>query len=46
MGKIEDRNSINLTEEEYIKKRWQEYREELYKIKKKKEDKDLDNHEV
>ena len=41
MGTIKDRKSMNLTEEEDIKKRWQEYTEELYK-------KDLshpDNHE-
>ena len=31
MGTIEDRNSKGLTEEEDIKKRWQEYTEELYK---------------
>ena len=31
MGSIKDRNSIGLTEAEYIKKRWQEYTEELYK---------------
>ena len=31
MGKIKDRNSMNLTEVEDIKKRWQEYTEELYK---------------
>ena len=30
MGTIEDRNSKGLTEEEDIKKRWQEYTEELY----------------
>ena len=29
MGSIKDRNGNNLTEAEYIKKRWQEYREEL-----------------
>ena len=28
---IEDRNGMNLTEAEVIKKRWQEYTEELYK---------------
>ena len=28
---IKDRNSMNLTEAEDIKKRWQEYTEELYK---------------
>ena len=31
MGSIEDRNSMNPTEAEDIKKRWQEYTEELYK---------------
>ena len=31
MGSIKDRNGIDLTEEEDIKKRWQEYTEELYK---------------
>ena len=31
MGSIKYRNSMNLTEEEDIKKRWQEYIEELYK---------------
>ena len=31
MGKIKDRNCTNLTEAEDIKKRWQEYTEELYK---------------
>ena len=31
MGTIKDRNGINLTEAEEIKKRWQEYMEELYK---------------
>ena len=31
MGTIEDRNSKDLTEAEDIKKRWQEYTEELYK---------------
>ena len=31
MGTIKDRKSMNLTEEEDIKKRWQEYTEELYK---------------
>ena len=31
MGTIKDRNVIDLTEEEDIKKRWQEYTEELYK---------------
>ena len=31
MGSIKDRNSMNLTEAEDVKKRWQEYTEELYK---------------
>ena len=31
MGSIKDRNGVHLTEAEDIKKRWQEYREELYK---------------
>ena len=31
MGTIKDRNSMELTEAEDIKKRWQEYTEELYK---------------
>ena len=31
MGSIKDRNGIGLTEAEDIKKRWQEYTEELYK---------------
>ena len=31
MGTIKDRNSIDLTEAEDIKKRWQEFTEELYK---------------
>ena len=31
MGTIKDRNGMDLTEAENIKKRWQEYREELYK---------------
>ena len=31
MGSIKDRNSVNLTETDDIKKRWQEYTEELYK---------------
>ena len=40
MGSIKDRNSMDLTEAEDIKKRWQEYTEELYK----KELHDQDNH--
>ena len=31
MGLIKDRNGMDLTEAEEIKKRWQEYKEELYK---------------
>ena len=31
MGTIQDRNGMDLTEVEGIKKRWQEYTEELYK---------------
>ena len=41
MGTIKDRNSMDLTEAEYIKKRWQEYTEELYK----KDLHDPDNHD-
>ena len=40
MGKIKDRNGMNVTEAEDIKKRWQEYTEELYK----KDLLDSDNH--
>ena len=31
MGTIKDKNGMDLTEAEDIKKRWQEYTEELYK---------------
>ena len=31
MGTIKDRNGMDLTEAEDIKKRWQEYTEDLYK---------------
>ena len=31
MGSMKDRNGLDLTEAEFIKKRWQEYKEELYK---------------
>ena len=31
MGSIKDRNDMDLTEADYIKKKWQEYTEELYK---------------
>ena len=40
MGLIKDRNGMDLIEAEDIKKRWQEYTEELYK----KDLYDLDNH--
>ena len=40
MGTIKDRNAIELTEAEGIKKRWQEYTEELYN----KDLHDPDNH--
>ena len=33
MGSIQDRNRMDLTEAEDIKKRWQEYTEELHKKK-------------
>ena len=32
MGSIKDRNGMDLTEAKDIKKRWQEYIEDLYKI--------------
>ena len=32
MGSIKDKNGMGLTEADDIKKRWQEYTEELYKI--------------
>ena len=32
MSTIKERNGMDLTEVKYIKKRWQEYREEQYKI--------------
>ena len=41
MGTIKDRNHMDLTEAEDIKKRWQEYTEELHK----KDLHDQDNHE-
>ena len=31
MGTIKDKNGMDLTEAEVIKKRWQQYTEELYK---------------
>ena len=42
MGTIQNRNGMDLTEAEAIKKRWQQYTEELYK----KGLHDPDNHEV
>ena len=41
MGSIKDRNGMGLTEAEGIKKKWQEYTEELYK----KDLNDPDNHD-
>ena len=41
MGIIKDRNGMDLTEAEDIKKKWQEYSEELYK----KDLYDQDNHD-
>ena len=41
MGTTKDRNGMYLTEAEDIKKRWQEYIEELYK----KDHRDQDNHD-
>ena len=41
MGSIKDRNGLDLTEAEDIKKRWQKYTEELYK----KDLQDQDNHD-
>ena len=41
MGSIKDRNGMDLTEAEDIKKRWQEYMEKLYK----KDLHNLDNHD-
>ena len=41
MGSIKDRNGMDLTEAEDIKKRWQGYTEELYK----KDLSDPDNHD-
>ena len=41
MGTIKDRNGVDLTEAENIRKRWQEYTEELYK----KDLHDPDNHD-
>ena len=41
MGSIKDRNGMDLTEAEDIKKKWQEYTEKLYR----KDLHDLDNHD-
>ena len=41
MGSIKDRNGMDLTEATDIKKRWEQYTEELYK----KDLKDSDNHD-
>ena len=41
MGTIKDRNGRDLTEAEDIKKKWQEYTEEMYKI----DLHDQDNHD-
>ena len=40
MGLIKDKNGMDITEAEDIKKRWQEYTEELYK-----KELDPDNHD-
>ena len=40
MGTIKDRNAMDLTEPEDIKKRWQEYTDQLYR----KDIHDADNH--
>ena len=42
MGIIKDRNGMDLTEAEDIKKTWQEYTEEIYRN----DLNDLDNHDV
>ena len=42
MGSIKDRNGMDLMEAEDIKKRWQEYTEELYK----KDLRDAENHDA
>ena len=41
MGTVKDRNSMDLTEADEIKKRWQQYTEELYKV----DLNDIDNHD-
>ena len=46
MGLMKDRNGMDLTEAADIKKRWQEFAEELYKKKNKQTDfHELDNHD-
>ena len=42
MGKIKDKNGMDLAEAEDVKKMWQEYTEELYK----KDIHDPDNHQM
>ena len=42
MGSVKDRNGMDLTEAEGMKKRWQQYKEELYK----KDLNDPDSHDV
>ena len=42
MGSVKNKNGMDLTEAEDIKKRWQEYTKELYK----KDLHDQDNHDV
>ena len=42
MRTINDRNCVDLTEAEYIKKKWQEYTEEIYE----KDLSDPDNHDA
>ena len=44
MGLIKDRNGMDLTEAEDIKKRWQEYTEEIYRRIYRKDLHDPDNH--
>ena len=41
MGSVKDKSGMDLTEAEDIKKRWQEYTEEVYKIDRH----DTDNHD-
>ena len=46
MGSIKDRNGMNLKEAEDIKKRWQEYTEDMYQKKKNLQDPDNHNDEI